>query len=453
MTKSKNFWNSLLSTLWFVPMFLVIGGILLGFLLIGVDYTIGAKLGYFPRLFGIQPSGARDLLAVIASSTITVAGTVFSITIVALTLASTQFSPRILRNFMRDTGNQVVLGVLGGIFSYCIVVLRTIREGGNDPSADFVPTLSVFFSILLGVCGVGFLIYFIHHVATSIQATSIVALIAQETIKEIKNNYATNEQAAVAAETAKLFAHPPPDDLTIDADKNGYIQNADVHVVVRLAQENNLVLKMVRRIGQFSVEGLPVLQIISAPPDFKLDKKLEKAFQETYDIGTFRTVEGDVAFGIRQIVDIALKALSPAVNDTTTALICIDYLSAIMCCLARRPSCPSYFFGENGKPVLFVDQQRFEDFFDLAFNQIRQNAAGNVAVILRQVSSINILTKINLEFPNEIKRRERHELMATQAQLLFELAQKTVSADADLEVVNKYYGQVEKSLAERENII
>lgn len=435
-------------------MFLVIGGILLGFIFIGIDYSIGENLGYFPRLFGIQPSGARDLLAVIASSTITVAGTVFSITIVALTLASTQFSPRILRNFMRDTGNQVVLGVLGGIFSYCIVVLRTIREGGDNPGADFVPTLSVFFSILLGVCGVGFLIYFIHHVATSIQATSIVALIAKETIKEIKDNYATDAGAgAVDAETAKLFEHLPPDGLMIDADKNGYIQNADVRVIVRLAQENHLVLKMLRRIGQFGVEGLPILQIVSAPPDFALDKKLEKAFQETYDIGTFRTVEGDVAFGIRQIVDIALKALSPAVNDTTTGIICIDYLTAVMCCLARRPSCPSYFFGEDGKPVLFVDQQRFEDFFDLAFNQIRQNAAGNVAVILRQISSINILTKLNLEFANEAKRRQRHDLMATEARLLFELAQKTVSADADLEIINKYYGQVEKSLAERENII
>ncbi len=439
----------MIGTLWFVPMFLGGGGLLLGILFAGIDYVFDDTLRFLPRFFVVQASGAREILGVIAGSTITVTGTVFSITIVALTLASTQFSPRILRNFMRDAGNQIVLGTLVAIFAYCIVVLRTIRD--TDGVNDFVPTIAVFVGVIFGFVGVGCLVYFIHHVATSIQATSIVASIANETIREIKQTFPLSESAAsVDDETAKLLGNRRGQ--IIPADKSGYIQNADFQSIISLAEENDLILKLHRRIGQFTVEGLPVLRIVSAPAGFSLDENLAEEFQETYNIGTYRTVEGDVAFGLRQIVDIALKALSPAVNDTTTAIICVDYLSAIMSCLAKRPSCPPYFF-IKGKLRLVVEQQRFEDFFDLAFNQIRQNAGGNVAVILRQLNSINILSKANVGLDCESECGERHDLMETQARLLFELAKKTIKADADLQTVTGYFKRVEKSLEERENEI
>ena len=451
MTKTKNFWNHLTSTLWFVPMLLVGCGVLLGILLVGVDYFIGSQMGYFPRLFGVQPSGARDMLAVVATSAITVAGTAFSITIVALTLASTQFSPRILRNFMRDTGNQVVLGVLVGIFAYCIVVLRTIRDGGNQSNADFVPSVAVVFGALSGLIVIGCLIYFIHHVAISIQATTIISLIAEETIKEIRATFPTTDNLPnIDEQTVRNLLKT--DCLTISADETGYVQNADVQELVGLAQKYDLILRMQRRIGQFTIKGLPILEIFPDQPNFVLTEEISADLRGTYQISSFRTVAGDVAFGLRQIVDIALKALSPAINDSTTAVTCIDYLTAIMVCLAKRPSCPSYFFA-NGKLCLIVEQQRFEDFFDLSFNQIRQNADGNVAVILRQLNSVNILSKINVNLSDEKERRERHDLIQTQSRLLFELAESSIKADADLQTVMRYYYRVEKSLMEREHEI
>ncbi len=451
MTRTKNFWNHLISTLWFVPTLLVGCGVLLGILLVGVDYFIGSQMGYFPPLFGVQPSGARDMLAVVATSAITVAGTAFSITIVALTLASTQFSPRILRNFMRDTGNQVVLGVLVGIFAYCIVVLRTIRDGGNQPNTDFVPSVAVVFGALSGLVVIGCLIYFIHHVAISIQATTIISLIAEETIKEIRATFPTTDNSQNIDEQAvrKLLK---TDCLTISADETGYVQNADVQELVGLAQKYDLILRMQRRIGQFTIKGLPILEISPNQPNFVLTEEISADLRETYQISSFRTVAGDVAFGLRQIVDIALKALSPAINDSTTAVTCIDYLTAIMVCLAKRPSCPSYFFA-NEKLCLIVEQQGFEDFFDLSFNQIRQNASGNVAIILRQLNSVNILSKINVNLADEKERRERHDLIHTQARLLFELAENSIKADADLQTVIRYYHRVEKSLMEREHEI
>jgi uncharacterized membrane protein len=446
MTKTKNYLKHLTDTLWFVPAMFVVCGILSGIVFVWIDFSFASPFRFLPEFFGVQPSGARDMMAIIAGSIITVAGTVFSITIVALTLASTQFSPRILRNFMRDTGNQAVLGALVGIFAYCIVVLRTIRDGGDN---DFVPATAVFVGVVLGFVGVGCLIYFIHHVATSIQATSIISQIAWLTIREIKSSFPEKPPAhEIDKKTKKILT--AGNSIKIAARESGYVQNADIERLISLADERNLILKMRRRIGQFSIEGLPILEIYPRGENFRIDPAFTKALRETYDISDFRTIQGDVAFGLRQIVDIALKALSPSINDTTTAITCIDYLTSILVSLATRPSLPSYLFsGENLR--LVVEQQRFEDFFDLAFNQIRQNAGGNVAVILRQLNSINILSLVNRELPDPDERRERHELMKNQAELVYEMAARTVPADTDLAVVSNYFQRIQKSLSDEKN--
>lgn len=429
--------------MWFLPTLLAVCGVVLAFVLVAIDRAIGTKFGDLPFFFGVEPSGASNVLAIIAGSTITVAGTVYSITIVALTLASTQFSPRILRNFMRDTGNQFVLGVLVGIFAYCIIVLRTIKSGG-DESANFVPSIAVVCGVLLGLLGVGFLIYFIHHVATSIQATSIISTIADETVAEIEEKYPLSyhekqfDKQIVAGLSAKKW-------LKIPSDETGYIQNADTDALFEIANRLDLIVQMRRRVGEFTIKGLPLLQISARNENFKPDENLIAEFNNAYDIGNFRTVEGDVAFGLRQIVDISLKALSPAINDTTTALSCIDYLTAIMVCLAKRSSCPPLHF-LNGELRLVINQQRFEDYFDLAFNQIRQNASGNVAVLIRLLGAIEILGKMNQQFADANERVERHELLETQALMMFELAEKTITAESDRQSAIRRYDHVRETL-------
>ncbi|HQU85433.1 MAG TPA: DUF2254 domain-containing protein [Pyrinomonadaceae bacterium] len=443
MTKTQNYWKRLTATLWFIPTLLAFCGGLLGLIIVAVDYY-AANLGFSPHFLDVQPSGARDMLAVVAGSMITVAGTVFSITIVALTLASTQFSPRILRNFMRDTGNQVVLGAFVGIFAYCIVVLRTIRENNADEGGNFVPSFAVAFGVAFGLSGIGFLIYFIHHVATTIQATSIISAIAQETVCEIEQNYSFKYEDN-QYDSKTLSALKERKWIKIPSNETGYIQNADTHALFELAKKHDLIVQMRRRVGEFTIKGLPLLQISAVDADFNTDKMLIDNFNEAYDIGNFRTVEGDVAFGLRQIVDIALKALSPAINDTTTSLSCIDYLTAILISMAKRPSRPPLFYCE-GKLRLVVNQQRFEDYFDLAFNQIRQNAAGNVAVILRLLNSIEILGKANQSFDVKYETAERHEMLENQARLLHELAERTISADSDLQAVVRHYHHVRETL-------
>ncbi len=443
MTKTQNYWKRLTATLWFIPALLAVCGGLLGLLMVAVDYYVSSR-GFSPNFLDVQPSGARDMLAIVAGSMITVAGTVFSITIVALTLASTQFSPRILRNFMRDTGNQVVLGAFVGIFAYCIVVLRTIRDSGADADASFVPSIAVAFGVMFGLSGIGFLIYFIHHVATSIQATSIISTIAAETIAEIEENYALryDENQFDAQILGEL---PAKKWLKIPSDETGYIQNADTNALYELAQKHDLIVQMRRRVGEFTIKGLPLLQISPRNENFKTDENLIAEFNKAYDIGNFRTVQGDVAFGLRQIVDISLKALSPAINDTTTALSCIDYLTSILVCLAKYSSRPPLHFCE-GELRLVVNQQRFEDYFDLAFNQIRQNAGGNVAIILRLLNAMEVLGKANQNFAVVAERRERYDLLETQTRLLFGLAERTIGADSDLQTVVRHYNHVKETL-------
>ena len=183
ITRLHHWWQKMRSSFWFVPAVIVLGAVGLAAVLIGVDATVELHVvRSWPLLFGAGAAGSRGLLTAVASSMITVAGVVFSITIVALSLTSSQYTSRVLRNFMRDRVNQVVLGVFVGIFAYCLVVLRTIR-GGDE--GKFVPSLAVLVGLILAFVGIAFLIYFIHHISMSIQASNIIAAAAQETIAAV----------------------------------------------------------------------------------------------------------------------------------------------------------------------------------------------------------------------------------------------------------------------------
>jgi uncharacterized membrane protein len=184
MHRLKQIWSDLRSSFWFMPSLIVAASIVLAVALIENDTAMGDRwLAQWPRLFGAGPEGARQLLSTLAGSMMTVMGITFSMTLVALALASSQYTSRILRNFMRSRVTQVTLGIFAGIFVYCLIVLRTIRGGAGE--AEFVPSVAVFFAFLMALGGVGALIYFIHHIASSIQASSIIASVAEETMAAV----------------------------------------------------------------------------------------------------------------------------------------------------------------------------------------------------------------------------------------------------------------------------
>lgn len=385
ITKLRFWWQELWSSYWFAPALIVLCAVALAMLLVILEPLRDVHLGArWPLFFGASPSSASRLLTTVASSMITVAGVVFSITLVALSLTASQYTSRLIRNFMRDRVNQVVLGVFVSIFAYCLVVLRTIREGGDG---SFVPTLAVLGSLVLAFVGIGMLIYFIHHIATSIQASSLIAATAEETLAAVDNLFPeelndSDDDDVNGGSTSVLMLQPLSVVLAL---KTGYIVTVDMDRLLELAREQGTILRMEHRIGEFVAAGTPLISMMGSDD---LDEATTAKLNAAFVINRQRTLEQDAAFGIRQIVDIALKALSPGINDTSTAVMCVDYLMAILCRLAGRriATCSR---SDQGKVLVIARGPTFEGLLSEAFEQIRQHADGNVAILLRMLGAIH----------------------------------------------------------------
>ena len=463
MNKLKKLWLDLNSSLWFLPSLIVAGSVILALVLVEFDKQIGGNwIDGYPRLFGVEPSGSRDMLGTVAGSMITVAGIVFSIVIVALSLTSTQYTPRILRNFMRDQINQVVLGVFVGIFTYCIVVLRTIR--GGDDEHVFVPSIAVIVGVLLALVGIGFLIYFIHHIAVSIQASSIIAAVFDETIEvtdeifphRLGENAPDQELERLEKFTSGIEWRSVP------ATATGYIQNIDIEGLLNLTGKLGIIVRMEQGVGEFVIAGAPLVSIAEFAPNggIKLDEKTSRNLNRLYAIDDFRTIDQDVAFGIRQIVDIVMKALSPGVNDTTTAVICIDYLTAIVSHLAVRPF-PTHFRYADERLRVIAKSPSFTDLLDLAFNQTRQNAGNNVAIILR---SLNGLEKIAFRLRDgcdlhdkqknlpPADRKLRLEAVARHLQMIVDDARQNIKSKDDWAQIENHLEQMLRRLGWQQRV-
>jgi len=409
ITKLHNWWRELRSSFWFVPALIVLGAVGLATVLIGIDATVDLPLvERWPLLFGAGADGARGLLAAVASSMITVAGVVFSITIVALSLTSSQYTSRVLRNFMRDRNNQVVLGVFVGIFAYCLVVLRVIRSG--DEGA-FVPSLAVMGGLILAFVGIGYLIFFIHYISISIQSSSIIANAAEETMTAVDQLFPKGLGDDVE-EDGDSDSEPllvGQEWFTVAARKTGYIQNIEGSALLAFANERGTILRMERGIGEFVVEGTPLISV-ATPGD--MDEDSIKELNTVYVISRYRTVEQDAGFGIRQLVDIALKALSPGINDTTTAVMCVDYLTAILVRLASRPIATARRL-DHGELRVIARGPSFASLLAEAFDQIRQNATGNVAVLTRLLQALEIIAGQTTSLRRRQTLRQQAELIAT----------------------------------------
>lgn len=363
------------SSLWFVPTGIVLFAIVLAFLLIELDQIYDDRLlARWPRLFASEAEGARGVLSAIAGSMATVTGVVFSITIVALTVTSTQYTPRVLRNFMRDRANQVVLGVFVGVWIYCLLVMRTIS---ND-EWKFVPALAVMTAVLLAIIASGFLIFFIHHISSTIQASEITASITRETLHAIDKLFP--DQIGDKLETQDLHEiqadqqwHP------VAADTMGYIQGINLESLLAFACDRKTVVRLESGIGEFIAPGRPLASLAMAqPPDAATCHDLNSIFA----VGTYRTIDQDPAFGIRQLVDIALKALSPGINDTTTAVSCIEHIGVILTRFTRCSMAAPCRYDGNTLRVIAC-RTDYNALVGRSFSQILECAGGNSEIHLR----------------------------------------------------------------------
>lgn len=434
------FWEPIRASYWFVPSLMTIGAILLAIGMIELDHAVpdGAmkQLGW---AYSGGPEGARAVLATVAGSVMSTAGVTFSITIAALSLASGQFGPRLLNNFMRDTGNQVVLGTFIATFLYCLLVLRTIR--GVD-GAQFVPSLAVSVGVLLGLASLGVLIFFIDHVARSIQAPHVIAEVAHELHHSIEQMYPTH----IGSEAPEIRLRHIDDEIPADFERcagrvcsadNGYVQGIDETKLIRLATELDLLLRMEHRPGDFVVRHMPLVRVW--PPE-SLTAEVAEQIQDAWVFGISRTQRQDAAYSVAQLVEVAVRALSPGINDPFTAMQCLDQLAAALSHLAQSRFPTIYRFDdEQTLRVIAPRIYTFPEMVDIAFDQIRHYGRDSTTVTLRMLDSVATV----LHFAEGDTDRAA---LLRQAEMIRRGARETLPEPQDLQEVELRYGAVQRVL-------
>lgn len=377
-------WDSLRSSLWFTPGILVVLAIALAWGVLRVDrWVASTELATVAWAFSGGPDSARQLLGTLSGSMMTLTGVTFSITLAALALAAGQYSPRILRNFMRDRFNQTVLGVFIGTFVYCILVLRSIR-GGEDA---YVPAVGVTGAIVLAMVSLGFFIVFIHHMASSIQVSSMIRAVARESHSVIAALFA-REHGVVGPAWIRTDAAPVPAGFRILAHHDGYVERVDAERLCEVATEAGVELEILAGPGDFSTRNAVIAVADHAPgkPD-----EFGAEVRDAIFLGRQRTMAQDPAFGFRQLVDIAVRALSPGINDPTTACNAVDFLGSLLADMADRPW-PSTVLSDAGGTVrLRLPPATFADYVALACTEIRRYAAADLAVTLRLLDALAVV--------------------------------------------------------------
>ncbi len=324
----------LIAGFWFVTTLFLLLGPALMVVLVTIDGLAG-EAGVFPGLF-ISPSSAQTILGTIAGSLVTVATLTSSLTVVTLQLLSTQFTPRALRGFVRSKLSKVVLGSLIGIVLYCLLVAVTVRDPG-DVNRRFVPSLSVVVSILLALVGLVLLVMFIHHMVTSIQVSNLAATIAKRTRDALATAHAEAATATpgLTRDPGRTEYRPAglPDRVLL-AERPGYVRSVDPVAAARDLGGRPAFVRFTVRPGDFVTRTSPILEVYCARP---LDRPTVALLRHTAPVTHERDLAGDPGFGLRQLTDIALRAIAPGVNDPSSAVTCIGYLQDLLSSVAAAP--------------------------------------------------------------------------------------------------------------------
>lgn len=429
-TKLSHRWAAIYASFWFVPSLMVVCAAPLAILTTSLDIHTDTPDSSAIKIFqDVSQDGAREILSMIAQSVISVTSVAFSITILILTLASSQFGPRLLRNFITDTSNHLVLGTFISTFVYCLLALRIISTS-DIPS--FIPSLSVSLAVLLALICMGALIYFIHHVATAIQADHVLAKIRRDLEHHIENTFPSLKSRSdfgkqVSMNDASFITKPVH---SIAAAKSGYLQVIDRQTLVEVSKEYDLLIKLQSMPGDFIILGTPLMSVVADRP--QIDKALTRRLIKAFYLGSQRTPEQDPEFALRQLVEIAIRALSPSLNDPFTAMSCIDHLGAILSQVAQRDDPPSDDYDDGGKLRVIGKPILFPQLVDCAFDQIRNHARANAAVTMR-------LLEIQKTIVTQTRTQEQRSALLRQAQMIERLSQEALPERNDREKVGQLY--------------
>ena len=383
-------WRRVRASYWFVPGLMALGAVGLSFVLLTIDHRLSSDwaLSFVPG----QPGEARQLLTTIAGSMLGVAGVTFSVAVASVAYVSGQYGPRLLSDFMRDTGNQVTLGTLIGTFVYCVLVLRGVRsapEGGTE----FVPQIALVGALVLAMLGLVVLIYFLHHVPESIHISNVIAQIGRKLRAEVDTRFPErlgSEAAAAAMETEVVQALSGPS-AAVASTHGGYLLALDERTLMEAAAEHDVVLELRYRPGDFVTPGKPLAR---CHPEASCSEEAAEAVRSAFAFGGLRTPEQDVLLLAEELVEIATRALSPGINEPFTANRCLDWLGGALEALVQRAPPDPRRCEEDGTLRVVVRPTTFADFAESIFGALRpyltsdRNAALHAFKVLGEIAGV-----------------------------------------------------------------
>lgn len=433
------YWDRIRASFWFLPALMAAGAILLSYGSGALDAMAAEQGGKIWEWFYTgSADGARAVLTAISGSMITIAGLVFSMTLVAMSLAASSFGPRLLQNFMRDTTNQVVLGTFVATFLYCLLVLRTIRR---EDGGDFVPHVSVSLCVALALASLGVLIYFIHHVSVSIQADEIITRVTAELIERLDTLFPEQigEHGPRKAESdadLAACAQAPEGARPVASREDGYVQMIDADALIAIAKQEDVLIHIEHRPGAYVSAGGALVRV---SPGVKTSPDLEGRINEAFVIGNQRTATQDFEHLIAQIVEVAVRALSPGINDPFTAASCVDRLGSVLKRVAGREIPSPLRRDEDGQVRVVAPVTTFPMIAEAAFSSIRRYGRSSVEVSTRLLETIAAIAPA-------LQREEDREALQQQASLIARSVRKTLPTRADRDTVRRSYEKAMNAL-------
>ncbi|HMB74702.1 MAG TPA: DUF2254 domain-containing protein [Gammaproteobacteria bacterium] len=399
-------WIRVRGSYWFVPSLMAAAAIALALLLVLVDLRAGIDLqSSFPRWFSNRAESAQALLAAIAGSMITVAGVAFSLTLLAVSHATSQIGHSLLDNFMRDRGNQIALGTFIATFLYCVVVLRSfgLDAGVSATIGTSIPHVATLGAVILSICSVMVLIYFIHHVTQSISVSNVVTRLGnmmlecvQRTYPSFRHDESGNDRGKLRAATAVELPDGFSDKavcVSQAADDSGYVRVIDIDSLVAIAEEEDLVIDLIRRPGEFVIPGEELAYLQSTK---NVTDEICEKIRSVFSTGPDRTHEQDVLLIAEQLIEIAGRALSPGVNNQKTAMHCIDQLGRSLADIFNRDEPRESYCDESGQLRVRCRVVHRSEFYSVVTDALRQYVRGDWAAtrhFVRMLRRLPLLTQ------------------------------------------------------------
>ncbi|MEP7203601.1 MAG: DUF2254 domain-containing protein [Ilumatobacteraceae bacterium] len=418
------------SSLFFVPMLAVVVAAGLGFASLAVDRRLDPAMVDLPIAFTSTVESARTLLGVIAGATISFAGIAFSVSLLIIQLASSQYSPRVVHTLFRDPFNKRVMALVVGTFTYCVVVLRSVRSA-LDPDGDpVIPNLSVAVASMLGIATILAIVAFINHSAHSMDVSEILERIRRETTEQIRAEWTPADPERVRAAISDATATAQSTVLRVD--RSGWVQQIDTNALLGCLPEG-VTLRVETYAGRYAVERTRFGTLTPAIADDELGD-IEQAVLAAVSIGATRTMQQDVSYGLRQLVDVGVKALSPGINDPTTAQDAIFHTAAVLSELLQHDPPPPVITVES-RTVVMAQQPTHDELIGVAFDELRRAGADQPTVCIYLLGAIESIVE-SLEAASFGARTVE---LRRQARLVSDGCNGTAMLAADVDAVRRAY--------------